>query len=145
MTESQDPVRLNALYLKRHVRTQNNIYWLADRTRLTQNVPLHYIEDGVRCAVTETIIGTSFFLSITNSETYSGQILTPLAENLNDEEKEYGFLQKIVQPSTQPIIQVSKFMATVRLCSTPGSIVNKHMLVGKSDSCCMCQPVCVNL
>jgi hypothetical protein len=63
-------------------------------------VPLHDIKDGVRCAVTETITGNSFFLSIINSETYSGQILTPLAENLNDEEKENRFLQKIVQPST---------------------------------------------
>jgi ABC-type enterochelin transport system permease subunit len=59
----------------------------------------HDIEDRVWCAVTETIIGTSFFFSIINSETYSGQILTPLAEILY-EEKEYGFLQKIVQPST---------------------------------------------
>jgi hypothetical protein len=58
----------------------------------------HDIEDGVWCAVTETIIGTSFFLSIINSETHSRQIFTPLAENLD--EKEYGFLQKIVQPST---------------------------------------------
>jgi len=63
-------------------------------------VPLHDIKDGVWCAITGTIIGTSFFLSIINSGTYSRQILTPLAENLNDEEKEYRFLQKIVQPPT---------------------------------------------
>jgi len=114
---------------------------LADTPRLTHHVPLHDIKDGVWCAITETIIGTSFFLSIINSETYSRQILTPFTENLNDEEKEHRFLWKIVQPSTLPTIQVSKLMATVRLCSTPGSIVNKHMLVVNSDSCCTCLSV----
>jgi hypothetical protein len=70
----------------------------ADSPRLTHNEPRHDIKDGVWSAVTETIIGTSFFFSTINSETYSGQILTPLAENL-DEDK-YRFLQKIVQPTT---------------------------------------------
>jgi hypothetical protein len=80
-----------------------------------------------------------------NDKNYVTCIFDKLAENLNDEEKEYRFLQKIVQPPTQPIIQVSKFMATVRLSSTPRSNVNKYMLVAKSDSCCKRQPVCVNL
>jgi len=45
------------------------------------------MKDGVWCAISEAIIGKSFFLSIINSETYSRQILTPLTENLNDEKK----------------------------------------------------------
>jgi len=128
------------LYLNRHVRTQNNIYWLADSPCATT----WYQRLSMVCYQWDNNWNQFLFeynkfrnIKQTNSHTTCWKFKWW--------GKEHRFLQKMVQQSTKPTIQVSKFTATIRLCSTPRSIVNKYMLVGNSDSCCTCLSVCVNL
>jgi hypothetical protein len=99
-------------------------------------VPLHDNKDEIWCAVTGTVIGTSFYLSIINSETYTGQTVTPFAENVSDEVKQQRFSQQDSASShttnnstatlyTEVVLIV---MATVMLCNSPtSSLVSIYM------------------
>jgi len=83
------------LYLHSHINTQKNRYWLANNLRVLHRVLLHDIKVGVWCAVsTIKIIRLITFSNTVNSRRYTGQILTPLFENLGDERNKHrSFLQ----------------------------------------------------
>ena len=78
-----------------HVNAQNVRIWSNENPHAIQQVPLHSEKVGVWCAVSpRRIIGPIFFHHTVNSDRYINDILNPFFDQLNAEERQYGYFQQ---------------------------------------------------
>jgi hypothetical protein len=78
-----------------HVNAQNVRIWSNENPHAIHQVPLHSEKVGVWCAVSpRRIIGSIFFHNTVNSDRYINDILIPFFDQLNAEERHYGYFQQ---------------------------------------------------